>query len=353
MLAVQICPNDHPPFQQICTGHAQALALCGYRVRTIFLAPSGRAAPSSSGRARTPGQNESPEVVAAADLVEALGVERPDLLVAHRYRGYRAGIRLARRLNIAEHVAIAHEFGFFARARRRWRRRLLGDGGCRFAGVSDPVAEDLAEAGVAAPFVLPNPLVADLLRANLRSRMDARAELGLHAEDFAIGVVGRLHPKKDPGRALRTFERFRQGHPLARLVFVGDGELREGLERRAGGGVVFAGFRSDARKLLKAFDVVLACSTEREAFGLALLEALAADVPVICADRPGPRFVLGGSAAYFDSDDELVLALRSAAEGRLVDDRAARRARLEQMFSVEALAGRYRSALAGRPQALC
>ena len=305
------------------------------------------------GRTRPRGPNQSSEVVAAADLAEVLGVERPDLLVAHRYRGYRAGIRLARRLDITEHVAIAHEFGFFARARRRWRRRLLGDGGCRFAGVSDPVAEDLREAGVPAPLVLPNPLVADQLRAGLRSRTDARAELGLDGEGFVVGVVGRLHPKKDPGRALRTFERFRQAHPPARLVFVGDGELREGLERGAGGGVVFAGFRSDARELLRAFDVVLACSTRREAFGLALLEALAADVPVICANRPGPRFVLGDCATYFDNDDELVGALGSAAEGRLVDDRVARRARLEQMFSVEALAGRYRSILAGRPTALC
>ena len=62
---------------------------------------------------------------------------------------------------------------------------------------------------------------------------------------------------------------------------------------------------------------------------------------------------MGDCATYFDNDDELVGALESAAEGRLVDDRAARRARLEQMFSVEALAGRYRSILAGRPTALC
>ena len=85
---------------------------------------------------------------------------------------------------------------------------------------------------------------------------------------------------------------------------------------------------------------------KRQAFGLALLEALAADVPVICADRPGPRFVLGDCATYFDTDDELVDLLRSAVEGRLDGDPLARRARIEQLFSVEALAGRYRSALA-------
>ena len=364
MLAVQLCPNDHPPFLDVCEGHARALALCGYRVRTIYFASVGGAASDgraasmrraeSDRRGRPSGPDESSQVVAADGVAEALGVERPDLLVAHRYRGYRVGIRLARRLDIAAHVAIAHEFGFFARGRRRWRRRLLGDGKCRLAGVSDPVAEDLADAGVRAPLVLPNPLAADQLRSRLRSRTDARADLGLGAADFVIGVVGRLHPKKDPGRALRAFERFRQAHPFARLVFVGDGELRESLERGAGAGVMFAGFRSDGRELLKAFDVLLACATQREAFGLALLEAVAADVPVICADRPGPRFVLGDCATYFDTDDELLDALQNAAEGCLDDDRARRRTRLE-LFSVEALAARYRMALhiPGGTTALC
>ena len=352
MLAIQLCPNDHPPFQDVCMGHAQALALCGFRVRTVFFASAGRA--ESHARGQPLGRGESTEVVAAEDVPDVLGAERPHLLVTHRYRGYRAGIRLARRLGVAEHVAVAHEFGFFARARRRWRRRLLGDGACRFGGVSDAVAEDLARFGVAAPLVLPNPLAADRLRANLRSRTDAQAELGLSAEDYVIGVVGRLHPKKDPARALRAFGRFRQAHPRARLVFVGDGELRQDLERAAGAGVTFAGFRADGRELLTAFDVLLACPTEREAFGLALLEALAADVPVICADRPGPRFVLGDCATYFDTDDELLRALQSAAAGRLDDDRLSYRPRIEQLFSVEALAGRYRSALApGDAHALC
>lgn len=358
MLAVQLCPNDHPPFLDVCMGHAQALTLCGYRVRTFFFASEGGAASTGGaayhrrGGPLAPG--ESLEVVAADGVAEALGAERPELLVAHRYRGYRAGIHLARRLHIANHIAVAHEFGFFARARRRWRRGLLGDGGCRFAGVSDPVAEDIAEAGVPAPLVLPNPLMADRLRADLRSRTDARAELGLDGQGFVIGVVGRLHPKKDPGRALRTFERFRQTWPRARLVFVGDGELRADLESAAGAGVVFAGFRADGRELLKAFDVVLSCGTAQEAFGLALLEALAADVPVICMDRSGPRFVLGDCATYFDSDDELLDALQSAAEGSPDDGRGVPQTRLE-LFSVEALAARYRRALhtPGTATALC
>ena len=315
MLAVQICPNARPPFADILRGHARALELCGYRVHTIVLAS----------RAFVP------------------AAERPDLLVSHRYRAYRAGLGLGAR----RHVAVAHEFGFFARARRRWRRRLLGDGGCRFAGVSSAVAAELGAAGVAEPLVLPNPIDAPALRQGLRSRDAARGVLGLGVDDFAIGVVGRLHPKKDPLRALRAFGEFRETDAAARLVFLGDGELRPALERAASahGGAILAGFRPDAKALLRAFDVVLACATEHEAFGLALLEALAAGVPVVCADRPGPRFVLGDCATYFDTDQALVAALHSVRNGRLIDAESGMR-RAERLFSVAALAERYRAALA-------
>ncbi len=335
--AIQLCPNDHPPFLEVCEGHARALDLCGYTVRTALF--------KSRGFIRSSGFNERFDVVPIERVLAFFRNDRPGLLVSHRYRGYRVGVALAHRLSIPVHVAVAHEFGFFDRFSRRWRRRIVGDGGCRFAGVSNAVADDLRAAGVAAPLVLPNPVDADELRRALRSRTDARAELGLSSDGFVIGVVGRLHPKKDPVRALQTFERYLPGNPGARLVFLGDGALRGELGRRAGAGVLFAGFRADARRLLRAFDVVLSCSTAREAFGLALLEAMVADVPVICADRPGPRFVLGDWATYFDSDAELLGALARVAEDRRSVDGSKRRQQIDQ-FSTDALAGRYRATLA-------
>ena len=334
-LAIQLCPNDHPPFAAVCRGHARALERCGYRVRTIFF---------ERGAERPRDAHGSFEFVPAERLAQALGGERPALLVSHRYRAYRVGIRLARRLAIPRHIAVAHEFGFFARARRRWRRRLLGDGGCRFAGVSPAVAEELGASGVRAPLLLPNPMDGQALRRGLRSRAAARGALGLGMDAFAVGVVGRLHPKKDPRRALRAFAQLRKTDANARLVFLGDGELRSMLEREAGDGVVFPGFRTDGAALLRAFDVVLACATEREAFGLALLEALAAGVPVVCADHPGPRFVLGECAVYFDTDEALVEALQGCREELPRVDVEAGRRRAEQLFSVAALAERYRGA---------
>ena len=337
--ALQLCPNDHPPFPEVCAGHARALAALGYRVRTVFFEDRGFApTPCPGFEFAYSGPDALPEVLAG---------RRPDVLVSHRYRAYQAGVRLARRLPVSPHIVVAHEFGMFARRSRRLRRRLTDRTHPLFAGVSEPVVEDLERSGVDSPIVLPNPIDGEALRQAMKPRREARSALGLAESAFVIAVVGRLHPKKDPLRALRAFARYRLEDDNACLVFLGEGELREELQATAGDGVVFAGFRADVRHLLGAFDIVLSCSTEREAFGLALLEAMVAGVPIVAADRAGPRSVLGDCGVYFDTDAELIAGLRAVRNnaGAHAGDRSIGRA--AEMFSIEALARRYRRILLG------
>jgi len=75
-----------------------------------------------------------------------------------------------------------------------------------------------------------------------------------------------------------------------RLLLVGDGEERPALERRARAAgvadrVVFAGERDDVPDLLTAMDV-LAAPSRTETFGMALIEALAAGLPVRWSSGP-------------------------------------------------------------------
>ena len=101
---------------------------------------------------------------------------------------------------------------------------------------------------------------------------------------------------------------------------------------------------------------VLAFPSRREGFGLPPLEALAAGVPVVAADLPVLREVLGGAAELVDADDSAELA--GAIAKALADDggpaaRAARRAhaaRFTWAACAEATMGAYRLALdAGAP----
>ena len=334
--ALQLCPNDQAPFFDVCTGHARALGLLGFRVRTVYFEARGRPQPTSD-----------VDYAAPRELPDLLGGARPAVLVSHRHRAYRVGIRMARRMRIPTHIVVAHEFGMFARRTRRLRRRLAGRNHARFAAVSAPVAADLGASGVDSPRILPNVIDRHALRETILERGQARAELGVPSSALAIGVVGRLHPKKDPHRALRVFETYRREDPSARLVFVGDGPLRSRLEQDAGEGVVVAGFRAAARTLFGAFDLLLLCSTDREAFGVVLLEAMAAGVPVVVADRPGPRSVIGDCATYFGTDDELLEVLRTFASRDQAEAVERARQRVVARFSVEALAERYREVLVG------
>ena len=92
------------------------------------------------------------------------------------------------------------------------------------------------------------------------------------------------------------------------IALVGEGPLKEPLmqlsERlRLGDKVVFCGHHENARTLLKAFDCLVVPSTHEEAFGLVLLEAMAASTPVLSTDAPGPASVLGDAGVLFKSGD--------------------------------------------------
>jgi glycosyltransferase involved in cell wall biosynthesis len=114
--------------------------------------------------------------------------------------------------------------------------------------------------------------------------------LGIAGQDPVAALVGRLVPAKAPGVFLEAVQRAALALPSLRAIVVGDGPLRPQLEQRArqlglGGRVVFAGLRHDVADLLAGVDV-LAFSSEREGLSMAMLEAMAAGVPVV-ATRVG------------------------------------------------------------------
>ena len=116
-----------------------------------------------------------------------------------------------------------------------------------------------------------------------------RAELGIAADDYVIGAVGRLEPGKGSAELIVALHAARL--PASRLVIVGDGSQRAALERLVTdldlrNHVTFTGFRQDVRDLYFLFDLFVLNSVE-ESFGLVILEAAAAGVPVITTTTPG------------------------------------------------------------------
>ena len=187
--------------------------------------------------------------------------------------------------------------------RRKWAAILWLSSvlGVPVHSCSAAVERSLREVGWGLPRgsgAIPNGCdVADLARRAARARrMRARDER------LVVGMVARLDPIKDQATLIRAFAKVAKEHPWAELWLVGDGgraaelcdlAVAEGIADRA----VFWGQRSDVPELLGQMDVFAFSTTRDEGFGIALIEAMAAGLPVVASDVPACREVLGDSAA--------------------------------------------------------
>ena len=134
--------------------------------------------------------------------------------------------------------------------------------------------------------------------------------------------VSNFRPVKRVDRALEVFRLIRQ-RVRARFALVGDGPVRAEIERlvnEAGlqDDVVFLGERQDLVGLLSSADLFLLPSAQ-ESFGLAALEAMACEVPVVASNVGGlPEIIEDGVTGFVcppDAIDQHGGQGRGAADG--------------------------------------
>lgn len=131
----------------------------------------------------------------------------------------------------------------------------------------------------------------DRMRTDRKKGELIRREFGLEDRHIVIGNVARLVPFKGHETLLRAFATVADSSPDARLLLVGDGELREplrslALSLRVKERVLFAGFRDDLQSMYSAFDIYSHPSIEGggETFPFAVLQALSQELPVVVTD---------------------------------------------------------------------
>ncbi|HEV2687865.1 MAG TPA: glycosyltransferase family 1 protein [Bryobacteraceae bacterium] len=135
------------------------------------------------------------------------------------------------------------------------------------------------------------------------------------------------HPHKNLDRLLRVY---RQAGNLPPLVITGvRGFAAREVEALAGEGVKITGWipREELFELFRGARGFIYPSTF-EGFGMPVLEAMAAGVPVACSDIPPLREIASDTVRYFDpaSDDQIRSALADLAAGTLPTEPAQRRA---------------------------
>ena len=121
------------------------------------------------------------------------------------------------------------------------------------------------------------------------SREEIRAGLGLSPEDLLIGHVGGLVPWRDQASLIRAFSLVRTTRPHARLVIIGDGPVRAELESLVVNldlcdCVTLTGYTERIGDYLRAMDVYVNPALD-EGFGIAVVEAMLARLPVVLANR--------------------------------------------------------------------
>lgn len=151
-----------------------------------------------------------------------------------------------------------------------------------------------------------------------------------HPDDFVLICVARLAIEKEIERLIPVLQTL----PGVRLVVVGDGPAKDYLHAAfAGLPVVFTGMIRDKNELAAAYAsadaFVLPSSTET--LGLVALEAMAAGIPAIVANRGGlPDIIVNGITGYlYDPEDPNdlaahILALQKAPDLRNAMAHAAR-----------------------------
>jgi glycosyltransferase involved in cell wall biosynthesis len=127
-------------------------------------------------------------------------------------------------------------------------------------------------------------------------RAAVRRGLGLSEDERAIVVVATLKEQKGHRYLIEAAAGLTGQFPTARFLFVGDGELRQELERQiAAHGLAqrvhLLGTRQDVPELLAAADLFVLPSLW-EGLSMALVEAMASGLPIVATEVSGTRQVL-------------------------------------------------------------
>lgn len=176
---------------------------------------------------------------------------------------------------------------------------------------------------------------------------------------WVIGMVGTLEGHKDQATLIRAASILQSDGAAVHVRLIGDGRRRDelqGLIEATGAPVAMLGSRTDVPEQVADLDVFVFATTDQEGLGIALIEALAAGVPVVASDVPACREVLEEDGARFGAlvppmdPQALARGIAQVLEDRATAIGLAQKAQAMVLgrFSAEAMARRYAAILGVR-----
>lgn len=240
-----------------------------------------------------------------------------------------------------------------------WLRNLVLRKATAFVAISSEVVRELEDRGIRNKnlFRIPNGVdTARFCPVGESQKQNVRRKLGIPQNKKIVLFTGRLVSYKGLPLLLRVWDEIQSAHDQSMLLLVGSGgldihncesELREFVEaNKLFNSVWFMGSVGNVNEYLQASDIFV-FPTEREAFGISLIEAMACGIPVVATNVGGLKDIVtdrkngltvesGNFQQLYDGLDDL-LSDAALAESLA---RAGRQTVLER-YSVQCVTQRY------------
>lgn len=291
------------------------------------------------------------------EVHDLLAANNYDIVHGHSFGSILAlaGLRAARQLGMP--TLITKHSMVLTLTRLSFVNRILLQGELRVAkkwadgviAVSQGAAQELAALDLPT-YNIPSGVDCERWRPDPEARKRIRDLLGYQEDDIVVGYLARLIPSKGAMSLLNIAARIVRLWPNVRFLIIGEGPMRSQLEHeveelRLQTAVTLLGSRPwmETPYYLNAMDI-FAFPSYREAFGLALVEAMACGIAPVARVNVGSREVIadGQNGYLIDSDEELlqkVLELAQDADLRKRIGVNARRS-VQDKYSWRVIAGR-------------
>jgi glycosyltransferase involved in cell wall biosynthesis len=234
-------------------------------------------------------------------LVRIIRTERIDLVHTHTINVL-SGAAAARRTR-KPHVWHISEIVTHPRRLAKSLTRLVPPLSTRIVAISGPVRDFVADARESVKQridVIPNAMdPAPFGSRGQRTRV--RTELGL-GDGIVVGMVGRVGLWKGQEVLIDAARVVVDSHPDVRFLLVGGvhdnqqehfASLRSQIKQNGlADSVVVSHFRRDIADILDAIDIFVQPSVQPEPFGMTVLEAMSARLPVIASNEGGPTEIV-------------------------------------------------------------
>jgi 1,2-diacylglycerol 3-alpha-glucosyltransferase len=267
-------------------------------------------------------------------LTDALEAFQPDIVHAHHpYLLGMTALRVARYRELPlvfTHHTLYEQYTHYVPAESAALKRFVIELATHYANLadevfapSDSIASLIRERGVHVPIAVV-PTGVDVERFARGDGMSFRGAMGIPADAFVVGHVGRLALEKNLEVLAKAVAAFLRKNPRAHFVVAGQGPSEahiqavlseHGLSARLHMiGIMRSAQLADAYRAMDVF----AFTSRSETQGMVLTEAMAAGVPVVALDAPGARETVkdgrNGRLLRDGTPEALVMALQWVAD---------------------------------------